>query len=96
MAKYDELMETMRVLGFDEEELGQTHAVLMSVLALGNIDFVEDSERDGACVVRSSAAVVHVALLCGVDPMSLAARLTAGSFHVRGESVRLSTLMSLL
>lgn len=29
VAKYDELIETMRVLGFDEEELGHTHAVLV-------------------------------------------------------------------
>ena len=60
----------------------------MAVLALGNIDFVEDTEREGASVVQSSAPVMHVGLLCGVDPMSLASRLTAASLHVRGESVR--------
>eukprot|EP00038_Savillea_parva_P002829 m.118127 g.118127 ORF g.118127 m.118127 type:complete len:1139 (+) comp10964_c0_seq3:288-3704(+) len=87
VVKYEELIECLEVLNFNEEELGHVHAVIMAVLVLGNIDFAPDDGNDGASVVQSSAPLMHVGLLCGVPARDLEERLTFNTIHVRGETL---------
>lgn len=67
VVKYEELMETMHVLHFHEEELGQLHTLLMALLTLGNIDFVSEvpDDPDAECLLRSSAPLLQFGMLCG-------------------------------
>ena len=90
--KYEELVETLQVMEFNEAEILTVHTLVAAVLEIGNIDFKPSSEPaagggGSGAVLLSPQQLDHAARLLRVGSNELEKRLCTRSITVGGETI---------
>ncbi|RIB29616.1 glycosyltransferase family 2 protein [Gigaspora rosea] len=73
---FNELKQALKSLGFHKKHVAQMFQLLASILHLGNIQFIEDSNKKEAAIVKNVEVLDLVADFLGVDAASLENVLT--------------------
>jgi len=82
--EFDQLLESMDILGFTEEERDFLFSVTAGVLLLGNVQFVKD-ERVKGVAVKNKGLIGKIAKLFRVQPQVLDMAVTSRTFRIRGQ-----------
>ncbi|EEB89651.1 hypothetical protein MPER_12230 [Moniliophthora perniciosa FA553] len=80
-----DLRASMRTLGFKPKATQSIFTLLISILLLGNIQFLDGDMHDTAAQIANPAVLDHVSRLLGVPSEELAQCLTNRTSYVRKE-----------
>ncbi|KAL3785109.1 hypothetical protein ACHAW5_009789 [Stephanodiscus triporus] len=79
---HTEMMDAMKIMGFDQETIGDIMRVVVAILYAGNMSFSETNHGE-TCILDEDGASLTVADLLGVSYENLAASLTKRVLIVR-------------
>uniref|UniRef100_A0AAX7UAU1 Myosin X, like 1 n=1 Tax=Astatotilapia calliptera TaxID=8154 RepID=A0AAX7UAU1_ASTCA len=80
---FNSVMEALKVMEFNEEEIRDVFKLLSAVLQMGNIEFM----TAGGAQITSKGVVSNVSELLGLDSFQLSEVLTQRSMILRGEEI---------
>ncbi|XP_077989266.1 myosin-IIIa-like [Glandiceps talaboti] len=84
---FEELLNAMDLVGFEEQEQTDMFTILSAVLSMGNIEF-EGNENDEAYINDQNGALQTVASLLGLNCQAINDVLTHSQTVTKGEVVR--------
>uniref|UniRef100_A0A3Q4MVZ9 Unconventional myosin-X-like n=1 Tax=Neolamprologus brichardi TaxID=32507 RepID=A0A3Q4MVZ9_NEOBR len=80
---FNSVMEALKVMEFNEEEIRDVFKLLSAVLQMGNIEFM----TAGGAQITSKGAILDRSALLGLDSFQLSEVLTQRSMILRGEEI---------
>lgn len=83
-----DLINSMDLVGFTDEEQANVFALIASVLHLGNVEFQVNEDDDSTSVTDSNGPVRTAAKLLGIDSAEVEASLTCMVTVTKGEYVK--------
>lgn len=80
---YGDLRAALRVLGFKPKNISSMFSLLVTILILGNLEFLEADAKDVSAYIANMPVLEHAARLLGVPAEDLTQALTNKTSYVR-------------